>query len=107
VSNAYYGLFHLLIADFVGRARLGRMFEHRRMSQAVTRLKGANQVGVHLQKVIDAFAQLQQDRYTADYDIGTNWTPVEVKNTFKAWRAIRKETIAQDHLLTIFGARRA
>jgi uncharacterized protein (UPF0332 family) len=114
VSNAYYGLFHLLIADFVGRARLGRMFEHRRMSQAVTRLKGANQVEVHLQKVIDAFAQLQQDRYTADYDIGTNWTPVEVKNTlaiadeaFKAWRAIRKETIAQDYLLTMFGARRA
>jgi hypothetical protein len=121
VSNAYYGLFHLLIADFVAnwrtpeqRARLGRMFEHRRMSQAVTRLKGANQVEVHLQKVIDAFAQLQQDRYTADYDIGTNWTPVEVKNTlaiadeaFKAWRAIRKETIAQDYLLTMFGARRA
>jgi len=120
VSNAYYALFHLLIADFVAkwrtpgqRARLGRMFEHRKMSQAVPRFKGANQAEIDLQKVIDAFAQLQQDRYTADYDVGTIWTPVEVKNAlaiaeeaFNAWRAVRKEKIAQDHLLTMFGARR-
>src|ERR1035438_1492346 len=42
VSTAYYAAFHLLVADFVAnwripdqRARLGRMFEHRRMSGAV------------------------------------------------------------------------
>ena len=42
VSTAYYALFHLLIADFTvnwrvrsERARLGRMFEHRKMSGAV------------------------------------------------------------------------
>ena len=41
VSTAYYAAFHLLVADFVAnwripgqRARLGRMFEHRRMSGA-------------------------------------------------------------------------
>ena len=41
VSTANYAAFHLLIADFVAnwalpdqRARLGRMFEHRRMSGA-------------------------------------------------------------------------
>ena len=39
VSTAYYAVFHLLVADFVAnwrlpdqRARLGRMFEHRRMA---------------------------------------------------------------------------
>ena len=46
VSTAYYALFHLLIADFVSnwrftdqRARLGRMFEHRKMSGAVLKLQ--------------------------------------------------------------------
>ena len=41
VSTAYYAAFHLLVADFIAnwkipeqRARLGRMFEHRRMSGA-------------------------------------------------------------------------
>jgi hypothetical protein len=44
VSTAYYALFHLLIADFVlnwkakeQRARLARMFEHGKMSQATSR----------------------------------------------------------------------
>jgi uncharacterized protein (UPF0332 family) len=119
VSNAYYALFHLLIADFLlnwrtkdQRARLGRMFEHRKMSQAVPKFKGSG-VEADLQKVIDAFAQLQQDRYTADYDVGRNWSRVDVENAlaiadeaFKMWRGIRKEKLAQDHLLTMFGARR-
>ena len=42
VSTGYYALFHLLIADFVRnwkradqRVRLGRMFEHSKMSRAV------------------------------------------------------------------------
>jgi hypothetical protein len=119
VSNAYYALFHLLIADFVAnwrtrsqRARLGRMFEHRKMSQAVKEFKGPG-VEADLQKVIAAFAQLQQDRYAADYDVGRNWSRRDVENAlaaadeaFRTWRVIRKETLAQDHLLTMFGARR-
>ncbi|MBI3683831.1 MAG: hypothetical protein HY235_25945 [Acidobacteria bacterium] len=73
VSTAYYALFHLLIADFVSnwrltdqRARLGRMFEHRKMSGAVLKLqdkKNPTAVEAELQKVISAFAQLQEDRY--------------------------------------------
>jgi len=122
VSTAYYALFHLLIADFVlnwrtkdQRARLGRMFEHRKMSQAVFKFKGGklNPVEVDLKMVIDAFAQLQEDRYTADYDVGGIWSRKDVTNTlaiadeaFNAWKVIRKEHIAQDHLLTMFGARR-
>ena len=122
VSSAYYALFHLLIADFVlnwrrpdQRVRLGRMFEHRKMSQAVCKFPGARLTPVEadLKKVIAAFAQLQENRYTADYDFGRNWSRIDVTNAlaiadeaFKAWRIIRKEKIAQDHLLTMFGARR-
>jgi hypothetical protein len=122
VSTAYYALFHLLVADFVlnwkakdQRARLGRMFEHGKMSQAVFKSRGGSvspgEAG--LTKVIDAFGQLQKDRHTADYDVGTIWEPVDVRNTlaiaddaFLVWKAIRKEKIAQNHLMTMFGARR-
>jgi len=85
------------------------------MSQAVFKFKGGklNPVEVDLKMVIDAFAQLQEDRYTADYDVGGIWSRKDVTNTlaiadeaFNAWKVIRKEHIAQDHLLTMFGARR-
>ena len=91
------------------------MFEHRKMSQAVFKFQGATltPAETELKKVIAAFAQLQEDRYTADYDFGRNWSRIDVTNTlaladeaFRAWRIIRKEKIAQDHLLTMFGARR-
>jgi uncharacterized protein (UPF0332 family) len=122
VSTAYYALFHLLIADFVlnwrrpdQRVRLGRMFEHRKMVQAAFKPRGghAAQVEDKLEIVIAAFAQLQEDRHIADYDVGRIWSRVDVTNTlaiadeaFMAWRDIRKDKIAQDHLLTMFGARR-
>ena len=86
------------------------------MSQAAFRFQGGkpNPVEADLKRVIEAFAQLQEDRYTADYDVGKIWSRKDVTNTlavadeaFKAWKAIRKEKIAQDHLLTMFGARRA
>ena len=120
VSTAYYALFHLLIADFVlnwrrpdQRVRLGRMFEHRKMSQAKFQGVGLTPVEEDLKTVIDAFAQLQDHRSTADYDFGKNWSPADVTiilgiadEAFKAWRIVRREKIAQDHLLTMFGARR-
>jgi uncharacterized protein (UPF0332 family) len=78
VSTAYYALFHLLVADFTAnwrvtaeRARLGRMFEHRKMSGAGLKLQDKNNptpVEIELKKIISAFAQLQEDRYKADYD---------------------------------------
>lgn len=122
VSTAYYALFHLLIADFVSnwrvadqRARLGRMFEHRRMSGAVLKLqdkKNPTAVEAELQEVIDAFSQLQEDRYEADYDVGWVWSRTDVTNTlgiaddaFKSWRRIHTEKVAQHHLMSMFGAR--
>jgi hypothetical protein len=66
VSTAYYALFHLLIADFTAnwhvrgeRARLGRMFEHRKMSGATLKLQDKDNptpVEIELKKVISAFA---------------------------------------------------
>jgi len=120
VSTAYYALFHLLIADFVlnwkrpdQRVRLGRMFEHSKMKQAKFLSARRTPVETNLEKVVAAFAQLQEDRFAADYDFGRNWSPKDVKNTltmadeaFQAWHIVRKEKIAQDHLLTMFGARR-
>lgn len=112
----------LLIADFVlnwktkdQRARLGRMFDHRKMSQAVLKIQGTtlSPVEVYLKKVIDAFGQLQKDRHSADYNVARIWSRTDVIKTlaiadeaFKAWRTVRKETMAQDHLMTMFGARR-
>lgn len=122
VSTAYYALFHLLIADFVAnwrvtaqRARLGRMFEHRRMSGAILKFLDKNNptpAESELRKVINAFAQLQEDRYKADYDVGWIWSRTDVTNTlaiadeaFKIWRSIRNESVAQHHLISMFGAR--
>ena len=66
-----------------------------------------------LKTVIETFSTLQDYRCTADYDFERKWSRIEVKNVldtaddaFKAWRNIREEKIAQDHLLTMFGARR-
>ncbi len=122
VSNAYYALFHLLIADFVlnwkrqdQRVRLGRMFDHRKMRQAEFRVRSAKPTPIEadLMKVMEAFADLQEARLSADYDFGRIWSRREVADSlatadeaFHAWRTIRKEKIAQDHLLTMFCARR-
>jgi uncharacterized protein (UPF0332 family) len=122
VSTAYYAAFHLLIADFVAnwalpdqRARLGRMFEHRRMSGAVFNFRDKNNPTpneTELQKLIRKFTQLQKDRYEADYDVGRIWSRYDVENTlavatevFKTWQGIRKEKVTQHHLMSMFGAR--
>jgi len=92
------------------------MFEHRKMSQAVFKVSDKNRptaIEADMLKVIQVFAQLQEDRYSADYDVAKVWSRTDVMNTlvladeaFNAWRNIRKEKLAQDHLLTMFVARR-
>ena len=71
VSTAYYAVFHLLIADFVSnwrlpqqRSRLGRMFEHRKMSGAVLQLQDKNnptEAEVELKRLVGIFSKLQED----------------------------------------------
>lgn len=122
VSTAYYGVFHLLVADFVAnwrlpnqRARLGRMFEHRRMSGAPLEYgdkKKPTPTEQEIKQLIDKFTQLQKDRYEADYNVGKIWSQTDAKRTidladeiFTTWRHIRKRKSAQNHLLSMFGAR--
>jgi len=121
VSTAYYALFHLLTNAAVSnwkqarlRADLARGFEHRKMYQTCngTRNKqfpGANQTsGQHLRLVAETFVQLQALRNLADYDNSRRWTKTQVRGSitpasaaFDSWRAVRKETIAEDFLLRL------
>lgn len=61
-----------------------------------------------LRLVANTFAELQEQRHIADYDIANVWTRTDVLNqidsaerAFAAWRKIRKERIAQDFLLSL------
>ena len=66
-----------------------------------------------LKNVIIAFGLFQDERHSAAYHVARNWSRADVTttlglavNAFKAWKSIRKEKIAQEQLLTVFGARR-
>jgi hypothetical protein len=123
ISTAYYAVFHLPVGDFVAnwpfadqRARLARMFNHQRMRDASFTPKdkrNPTHAETQVVDVITAFGQLQGDRHRADYDMG--WKPVGTdvadaitlaETAFAKWRAVRGETVARDHLLSMFGAKR-
>lgn len=123
VSTAYYAGFHLLVEDFVSdwpfedqRARLGRMFDHRKMREAGFASMDKNNPTLVESAVIDvkkAFEQLQADRHRADYDQGWNIIGTDVaraiklaEGAFARWRSIRHEDVARHHLLSMFGANR-
>jgi uncharacterized protein (UPF0332 family) len=121
VSTAYYALFHLLTTAAVAnwkkprqRAALARAFDHRKMNDACTKTRGKqfphpNHASVrHLKTIANTFIQLQQNRHTADYDNSKKWTRTEVLGhielaalSFDSWKAIGRETIAEDFLLQL------
>ena len=121
ISTAYYASFHMFVEDFVEhwefpgeRARLGRMFVHRKMCTGVT-FKDKNKptpIETNVRALSDLFEQLQKDRERADYDGG--WTVVETdvrdairlaEDIFEGWRKIKDESVARFHLMSMFGAR--
>ena len=123
VSTAYYAVFHLLVEDFVSnwpfleqRARLARMFDHKKMRDAAftpVNEKSPTPSEVALVDIKTAFRQLQADRHRADYDL--SWAIVETdvnnavtlaQDTFVKWRSIRAEQVARNYLLSMFGASR-
>lgn len=123
VSTAYYALFHRLVEDFVGnwpfpdqRARLARMFDHKKMRDAAfkpSNEKNPTATEANLIDIKTAFRQLQEDRHRADYDVSWNIVATDVQNaitlaedTFAKWRLIRAEDIARHYLLSMFGANR-
>ena len=123
VSTAYYAVFHLLVGDFVAnwpypeeRARLGRMFDHKKMRDAAftpnqqTNPTPAETALIHVKT---AFRQLQADRHRADYDLA--WSIVAsdatsaialAEDAFAKWRSVSSEEIARRYLLSMFGANR-
>jgi head-tail adaptor len=121
ISSAYYAAFHLFVEDFVEhwefpdeRARLGRMFIHKKMCTGFTAKdkKSPTPVENGLQDVSVAFAQLQKDREKADYDGGWRLVETDVRNAirlaediFEGWRKIKDDKVVRYHLLSMFGAR--
>ena len=62
----------------------------------------------HLHTVTDTFIQLQQQRQTADYDSGKQWSRKEVsflltnlEGAFGSWKAIRDDDTAQEYLVKL------
>jgi uncharacterized protein (UPF0332 family) len=120
VSTAYYALFHLLIDEAVSkwaverqRSKLARTFEHGKMKaicdDVLKTVKSGGDVPPELNTVAHNFIQLQQHRYTADYDNSKQWSRTDVLNVltlardaFTAWRAISTQDAAQDYLLQLF-----
>jgi hypothetical protein len=88
VSTAYYAIFHLIVEDFVEhwefedqRARLARMFDHKKMRDAAFTPKDEKNptpVETALMDAKTAFRQLQADRHRADYDLAWN-----IRRTFR------------------------
>lgn len=129
VSSAYYALFHLLVSESVAnwrhadqRAALGRAFDHTSMKSASNRLQDTRlfkftdenpTVVTALKYVAKIFAQLQEQRHTADYDNATFWTKTEaltqvasVQQAFSTWKSIRKERISQAYLMSLLVKKR-
>ncbi len=113
VSTAYYAVFHLLVSEAVAnwklvrhRPQLARTIEHRRIRTVCA--KGKCPDG-DLQAVADAFLELQQARYLADYDYSASFTRTKAlsyvqtaKEAFERWQCAREKDAAQDFLLAIF-----
>ena len=129
VSTAYYGLFHLLVrstvlkwSDPIHQARIGRMFEHKRIKEISTAMiksfgaetgSGAsNSMEVirrtELTKVAQAFIILQQARHDADYNLehpldpATAAAQVDRANSgFVSWEIASESEDAREYLFSL------
>ncbi len=136
VSTAYYGLFHLLVADssrllLAGQDRqhlrdtLSRAFAHADMKKvaqqfATNRVQGKiapalgnNQIPVRLQDVAQAFVDLQQARHEADYDVSRRFTRSETLDlidqadqAFIDWSQTRRDPAAEAFMLSLLVSNR-
>ncbi len=129
VSAAYYAVFHLLIAESTSnwnnvalRPALGRAYDHGTMTTASNRLLNTRvfpftgedpKVVKDLRFVARTFAQLQEDRHFADYDLTKDLDPYDAvkqvksaQKIFDIWPSIRTEQIAQEYLVSLVVRRR-
>ena len=129
VSASYYAVFHLLVDSAVrrlvpGQARtalrncLRRGFQHSTM-KAVARQFAANQLSPKLEPALDnlslqaelvrvaqTFADLQEHRHRADYDMARPFTRLEARNVaenargaFSNWDVVRNTVQADTFLV--------
>jgi uncharacterized protein (UPF0332 family) len=131
VSSAYYALFHLLISETVKnwkrpkeRFTLARMFDHTTMSKVCTKKRDDLRAyfntnpppapgtdfdrNRHLLAVTETFADMLQQRHTADYDGSKSWSRTEVSErigavneAFRSWKSISDHHDAQNFLVTL------
>jgi hypothetical protein len=129
VSAAYYALFHLLAAEGARqlspirpamlRARIRRAFAHRNMQEVCRQFAagGPNAVVTQLldgplqpelRQVANAFAELQDARHDADYNLATTFARIDVlqkvdlaEQAFAAWRVVRAEPHASVFLAAL------
>jgi hypothetical protein len=134
VSAGYYALFHLLTMDAANnwahegqRHRFARLFDHSPMNKCCEGLKSrlkerlgekpsaeGKAAATKLQEVAEAFIQLQDQRYSADYDNSRQWTRTETLNAIvqsetaiSSWMEVRKTELAQDFLFDLIPIPRA
>jgi hypothetical protein len=124
VSAAYYAVFHLLIHEATSnwnnirlRPALGRAYDHGIMKTASNRILNTRDfpfigedpnVVASLRFVALTFAQLQEDRHFADYNLTTDLDATDALNQvksaqkiFNAWPSISDEQIAQEYLVSL------
>lgn len=97
ISTAYYALFHLLVnvaisrgvATVALRPHVARNFEHRNMKTVCARYAGlatdkaGQPVPAEIQRIADAFVQLQEARHKVDYNMKDPVTPVEAQTSVR------------------------
>lgn len=134
VSDAYYALFHALTFEaatlIASNAKpevivlIQRWFDHSSIYNAcaifagstlagpLARLAGATPLP-DLQLVARAFRELQQARHSADYDMTSSWTRLEVqqhirlaRDAYSALRRARRQPQANVFALTLLDAKR-
>ena len=125
VSTAYYALFHLLIEDAAllwsgspeAQTGMERGYQHGSMKNTSIQFRkqtwqdwhGNRQaIPLAIQKVANAFVDLQEERHTADYDNHEQWSVTEVQaalNTARSasqqWQSIRGDPMAGNYLLAM------
>jgi uncharacterized protein (UPF0332 family) len=130
VSAAYYAVFHLLIdaaSRFTvrgsGRTQLrlavSRAFDHGEMKSAASSFANGNLPSVlqsvvpngtppALERVCEAFIDLQQARHEADYDLMRTFTRREVQDVveraeraFEDWKSVAGSSAADAYLVAL------
>ncbi len=124
VSAAYYSVFHLLIAEATSnwsnvtlRTSLGRAFDHGPMKQASKRVSNLKEspftgeephIVASLRYVAQTFAELQEHRHFADYNLTGDLDPLDAlaqvkssEKVFHLWPQIRAHQATEEYLVAL------